>query len=97
MPQLWDLRDGRCIRTIDTKSIVNSIMLASDGASLAVGNQDGGVRLYDVRNGAKVAENTALHSGAVTGVQVRPRRAFLVDTPPHPRLPPCACLPRLSP
>jgi WD40 repeat protein len=66
---VWDLRDGRCVRTVDTKSIVNSIALSSDGALFAVGNQDAGVRLYDVRNGAKVEEATELHAAAVTGVQ----------------------------
>ena len=33
-----------------------------------MGNQDGGVRLFDVRTGAKVAENTGAHTGAVTSV-----------------------------
>ena len=78
--QIWDLRDGRCVRTIDTKSIVNSIMLSSDGSTVAVGNQDGGIRLFDVRNGAKLVENTSLHSAAVTGVQVREIRACMLSS-----------------
>lgn len=66
--KLWDMRDGRCVRSIDTKSIVNCVALTPDGALLAVGNQDAGVRLFDVRTGGKVAEAIGVHSSAVTCV-----------------------------
>ena len=66
--RLWSLNDGRCVRAIDTKSIVNSVDASSDGMSVVCGNQDSGVRLYDVRNGAKLAENTTAHPGPLASV-----------------------------
>lgn len=68
--KLWDLRDGRAVRTIDSRSIVNGMALSPDGMLLAVANQDGGVRLWDIRMLAsgRMAENTSAHSAAVTSV-----------------------------
>lgn len=68
--KLWDLRDGRSVRTIDSRSIVNGMALSPDGMLLAVANQDGGVRLWDIRMLAsgRMAENTSAHSAAVTSV-----------------------------
>jgi hypothetical protein len=66
--KLWDLRDGRCIRSIDAKSIVNGISLSSDGSIVACANQDSGVRLFDVRTGSKIVENTTAHTMAATSV-----------------------------
>lgn len=68
--KLWDLRDGRAVRTIDSRSIVNGMALSPDGMLLAVANQDAGVRLWDIRMLAsgRMAENTSAHSAAVTSV-----------------------------
>lgn len=68
--KLWDLRDGRAVRTIDSRSIVNGMALSPDGMLLAVANQDGGVRLWDIRMLAsgRMAENTTAHTAAVTSV-----------------------------
>ncbi len=46
--KLWDMRDGRCIRTVDVKSIVNSISLSTDGLLLATGSQDGAVSISEL-------------------------------------------------
>jgi WD40 repeat protein len=66
--KVWDYKDGRCVRTIDTKSIANGVAVSPDGYTVAVANQDGGVRLFDLRTGAKVVESTTAHSGAVASV-----------------------------
>jgi len=67
--KVWDLRDGRPVRTLDTRSIVNGLALSGDGALLAVANQDAGVRLFDMRSTARVAESApGTHTAAVTGV-----------------------------
>ena len=66
--KIWDYKDGRCTRSIDTRSIVNSIAISPDGVNIVVGNQDGGLRLFDIRNGAKIAEVSSAHSAAITSV-----------------------------
>jgi WD40 repeat protein len=69
MVKLYDLRDGRVCRSIDTKSIVNGIAISPDGQLIAVANQDGTVRSFDLRGGAGlVAENSTCHSSAITSV-----------------------------
>ena len=67
--KMWDLRDGRCARTLDARSIVNGVALSADGMLLAAACQDSGVRLFDVRAaGRTLAEAPAAHSAAVTSV-----------------------------
>ncbi len=66
--KLWDTRDGRAVRTLDCKSTVNGLALSADGMLLATANQDGGVRLFDVRAaGRTVADAPAAHAAAATG------------------------------
>jgi WD40 repeat protein len=64
--KVWDYREGRCLRSIDTKSIVNAIAVRD--TLIAVGTQDSAVRVYDVRTGAKVMENATAHSGPITSL-----------------------------
>lgn len=71
--RLWDLRDGRCVRSFDARAPVNSVSLSNNGLLVAVGGQDGGVRLFDIRSSAEgggkpAHEALALHAGAVTCV-----------------------------
>lgn len=66
--KIWDYKDGRCVRSIDTRSIVNNFAISPDGFNIAVANQDGGIRLFDVRNGAKIAELSNAHSAGVTSI-----------------------------
>jgi WD40 repeat protein len=56
----WDLRDKRRVREFDNKSTVQSISLSSDGYHLAVASKDCSVKLYDVRNGAKLVDVSLL-------------------------------------
>ena len=67
--KLWDTVQARCVRTINTPSIVNRASLSSDGHFAASAHQDGTARLWDLRSGKLMAESAdGLHVGAVTSV-----------------------------
>ncbi len=68
--QVWDLKHGRQVQTILIGSTGTSLGITRDGAILASGHMDGALRLWDARSGKKARELPALHSGALTSVDV---------------------------
>lgn len=50
--RIWDVRGGRCLRTLAAHSDpVTSVEFSSDGTLVASGSQDGLIRLWDTRTG----------------------------------------------
>jgi WD40 repeat protein len=63
--KLWDLSNGRELRTLEGLAQVNSVAFSRDGGTLAAGSTDHGIRLWDVGRGSLLRTLTG-HTQAVT-------------------------------
>ena len=52
--QIWSISTGQTVRTLYTESQVYSLKLLSDGTSLAVGLQNGQIKVFNINNGQLV-------------------------------------------
>ncbi|MER5421145.1 protein kinase domain-containing protein [Streptosporangium roseum] len=66
---LWDLRTGRCLRTMNAPDWVETVSLSADARSVLSGSQDKAVRIWDVAGGAceRVLEG---HSSMVNDISL---------------------------
>uniref|UniRef100_A0A7S4D6J4 Anaphase-promoting complex subunit 4 WD40 domain-containing protein n=2 Tax=Heterosigma akashiwo TaxID=2829 RepID=A0A7S4D6J4_HETAK len=69
-----------CTTTLRATSSCNAADVAPDGAAVLTGHQDGGLRFWDVRSGAKVNDIKSLHQSQITSVMYSPDNASTILT-----------------
>lgn len=74
--QLWDVRIGRCLRTIEQSA--NDVIFSPDGATLVLGGGDGTVRLWNVETKA-IVDTLKGYKGRVSGLTILPRDAIFIS------------------